>query len=634
MQENTNDASKDGSPQQPLVMGADFRRCIELAPISVVIADEQARILFANPQACRQTGYTHGELLELRIGDLFPPEFQEQGRADFEQLVRTGSLNVQQPVVSRTGERGWVSVSATKLKDGQFLGYITDISTLKEAQDDLQLKNEAIANSISGVAIVELATGKLAYVNDSFLRIWGYERTEDVVGRTPLEFVRDPAFVQSVIETVLEKGHWTGELTAVKADGSFADVEVFGSTIRDQAGQPKFMVGTIHDITARKHAEASLRSSEQRMAEAQIVAHFGNWEWCIDTDTIIWSDEIYRIFGREPQAFVPTYEHDFLKAIPADDRSDVIEAVERSLKDRVPYRVSHRVIRPDGAERFVNEIGHVECDPSGTPVRMIGVVHDITEYRQAQLQTDSLREQLAHASRVGTMGELAAGIAHELTQPLMAVHMYSETAASLRKRSDGAAELEQKVDEALEKVAEQSLRAGEIVQRMRAFIGKRQPQLAECRVNDLVSDVLGLLHSPLTTGDIEVQLKLADSLPDVRADSIQIQQVLVNLIQNAIDAMSADDQRPRNLHLGTRHDEDGYVVVSVADSGPGLSEDAFQQVFDPFHSTKPTGMGLGLPICKTLVEAHGGTIVARANGDAGAVFEFRLPVLMKGVMNA
>ncbi len=232
------------------------------------------------------------------------------------------------------------------------------------------------------------------------------------------------------------------------------------------------------------------------------------------------------------------------------------------------------------------------------------------------------------------MGELAAGIAHELTQPLMAVHMYSETAASLRKRSDGAAELEQKVDEALEKVAEQSLRAGEIVQRMRAFIGKRQPQLTECRVNDLVCDVLGLLHSPLTTGDIEVQLKLADSLPDVRADSIQIQQVLVNLIQNAIDAMSADDQRPRNLHLGTRHDEDGYVVVSVADSGPGLSEDAFQQVFDPFHSTKPAGMGLGLPICKTLVEAHGGTIVARANGDAGAVFEFRLPVLMKGAMNA
>jgi two-component system sensor kinase FixL len=257
---------------------------------------------------------------------------------------------------------------------------------------------------------------------------------------------------------------------------------------------------------------------------------------------------------------------------------------------------------------------------------------DVTERYVAAQQAASLREQLAHASRVGTMGELAAGIAHELNQPLMAVHMYAQTAVSLRQRSNGAAEMEQKVDESLVKVAEQSLRAGEIVQRMRAFIGKRQPQLAECRVNELVSDVLDLLNSPLATGNINVRLDLADSLPEVRVDSIQIQQVLVNLIQNAIDAMSAIDEQPRDLSLGTRL-ENGDVVVTVADNGPGLSEGAMRQVFDPFHSTKPAGMGLGLPICRTLVEAHGGTIAVRSNRDRGAVFEFRLPVLMKGRKN-
>ena len=888
MDDSTNDDTENPRLQEPLAVDADFRRCIELAPIGVCIADEQARILFANPQLCRQAGYSREELLQLRIGALFPPEFQEQGRADFEQLVRTGSINVQQPFVSKTGERGWVSVSATKLKDGQFLGYIcditeqkaqelqlreerdfsesllstapvcivllrgdgtiehvneyfekltgysnaevrgrswfetvlpardrdeirllaataqfqpirnnrnaictrngeerliewnsdplpnapdrepgflaigldvtdqvkveqelqrseerlrlalsaagqglwdldlrtgdavvspeyatmlghspigfvetnqkwfdrlhpddvnrvrqqfneyvsgqskvysvefrqrtadgdwkwilstgeiierdgddparmigthTDISTLKQAQEALQLRLLAMANSISGVGIVDVDSQSLIYANDSFLRIWGYEHASDVIGRNPLEFVREPDFVQSGIADLLNAGKWIGELTAVKADGSLAEVEVFASSIRNQSDSHMYLVGTFHDITGRKLAEASLRASEQRMAEAQIVAHFGNWEWSIDTDTIHWSDEVYRIFGRKPQSFVPTYERDFLEAIPADDRSDVIEAVERSLKDRAPYKVSHRVIRPDGAERFVNEIGHVECDPSGTPVRMIGVVHDITEYRQAQLQTDTLREQLAHASRVGTMGELAAGLAHEITQPLMAVHIYAQTAASLHKRSREAAELGEKVDQALEKVAEQSLRAGEIVQRMRAFIGKRQPQLAECRVNDLVSDVLALLHTPLTTGSIEVRLELADPLPTVRADAIQIQQVLVNLIQNAIDAMSAGDGRPRNLHLGTSQ-ENGTVVVTVADSGPGLPEDASQKVFDPFHSTKPSGMGLGLPICRTLVEAHGGTIAVRSSDGGGAVFEFRLPVLTKGATNA
>lgn len=267
MDENANDDADSVRLRQPLAVDADFRRCIELAPIGVCIADEQARILFANPQLCRQSGYTRDELLQLRVGNFFPPEFQEQGLADFEQLVRTGSINVQQPFVSKDGERGWVSVSATKLKDGQFLGYISDISSLKAAQDELLLKESAIANSISGVGIVALESQSLIYANDSFLRIWGYERASDVIGRAPFDFVRDPEFVQSVIETVLQTGRWIGELTVAKADGSFAEVEVFASSIRDERGEPSFMVGTFHDITDRKRIESSLQSSEERLRQ-------------------------------------------------------------------------------------------------------------------------------------------------------------------------------------------------------------------------------------------------------------------------------------------------------------------------------------------------------------------------------
>ena len=629
MDDSTNDDTENLRSQEPLAVDADFRRCIELAPIGVCIADEQARILFANPQLCRQTGYSREELLRLRIGALFPPEYQEQGRAEFEQLVRTGTLNVQQPVVSKSGERGWVSVSATKLKDGQFLGYISDISSLKAAQDELLLKESAIANSISGVAIVDLATQSLVYANDSFLRIWGYERDEDVLGRSPLEFVRDPAFVQSVMETVLATGKWAGELTAVRADGSFADVEVFGAAIRDRSDRPAFMVGTIHDITDRKRIESSLQSSEERlrrfidqvpvgvaMLDRQMRYLACSRRWLSDA----------RLEGRD---ITGESHYDLFP----DVSPEISDCHARCLSGEPAKFDRITLTHTDGSTQ------HLRCEMHpwfAAPDEIGGIVlfsEDVTERFVAEQQTASLREQLAHTSRVGTMGELAAGLAHELNQPLMAVHMYAHTAVSLRKRSDGGAELEQKVDEALEKVAEQSLRAGEIVQRMRAFIGKRQPQLAECRVNDLVSDVLGLLKSPLTTGSIEVRLELTDPLPMVRADAIQIQQVLVNLIQNAIDAMSTGDGRPRNLHLRTGQ-EDGAVIVSVADNGPGLSEDAREKVFDPFHSTKPSGMGLGLPICRTLVEAHGGTIVARSCDGGGAVFEFRLPVLTKGATNA
>ena len=377
------------------------------------------------------------------------------------------------------------------------------------------------------------------------------------------------------------------------------------------------------DISERVLAERALRRSEEHLAEAQQVAHLGNWVWDIVADTITRSDEVYRIFGRKPQSFVPIYESDFLQAVHPDDREKVTTAVGDALRLKQPYSVGHRVICPDGTERIVHEQGTVEYDEAERPVRMFGVVQDVTDRTSAEAQLADLREQLAHASRLGTMGELASGLAHELNQPLTAIHLQSHTAALLAKKLDG--EVAAKLQASLELIGEQALRAGEIVQRMRSFIRQRTPLGETCDLTELLKVVLRLMENELRIHAVSLDVDVPQDLPVVCVDQIQIQQVLVNLIQNAIDAMSNQDKALRKLSVSIA-ERDEMVAVRVADSGVGLTPEAADKVFDAFHTTKKTGLGLGLAICRTLIEAHRGTIAACPGANGGAVFEFCLPI--------
>lgn len=260
----------------------------------------------------------------------------------------------------------------------------------------------------------------------------------------------------------------------------------------------------------------------------------------------------------------------------------------------------------------------------GERPRFVGIIRDITErtrQRQAEIEVRQHRERLAHVGRISLMGEMAAGLAHELNQPLGAITNYAQAARRMLESGQGTDE----VDEALGRISMQALRAGDVIRRLRAMIRKRDSEPSIVDVNGIVQDTLGLVEADARANAVRLRVELIPDPPPVRCDVVQIQQVLLNLVRNAIDAMRDDEGQRRTIVIRTDAGDDGMVGIEVADTGPGLEPEHEFRLFTPFHTTKPDGLGLGLSISRSLVESHGGELQYRPNAPRGAVFRFTLP---------
>jgi signal transduction histidine kinase len=249
--------------------------------------------------------------------------------------------------------------------------------------------------------------------------------------------------------------------------------------------------------------------------------------------------------------------------------------------------------------------------------------------RAAQAETAQFRERLAHLVRVHTMGEMSAAIAHEINQPLMAITNYTQAA---RRRLADAHVDPDKLSELLTKVAAQSARAGDVVRRVAGMVKRHEVEPRELDLRQLIASAVELVRQELELHDVRVELQVAPGLPAVRGDEIQLQQVMLNLMRNAMDAMDAvPDSGDRTLSIGATVNDEGEIHVRVCDRGLGIGQDDAERVFDPFYSTKASGLGIGLAICRNIVEAHGGRLwLASAGAPGGAVFEFTLPAVDPG----
>jgi PAS domain S-box-containing protein len=372
----------------------------------------------------------------------------------------------------------------------------------------------------------------------------------------------------------------------------------------------------------------NLRESEGKLEEAQRVAHVGYWERDLATDLITWSDEGFRIFGLAPgQSRVPFKGYQEL--IHAEDRQRIVAAVAEALRGGSRYDVEYRLVRPDGQVRIVHSQGDVMRDESGRPRRMFGIVQDVTERKQAD---ENLREserryreaqmQLAHVNRLTTMGQLMASIAHEVNQPIATA--VTSANAGLRWLAARPPNLDE-VRNAFDLIIKAGNQAGEVIGRNRALIKKVPAQKAALDINETILETIALAGSEMRRHCVLLQTDLANDLPRVWGDRVHLQQVTLNLIMNAIEAMSEVSEASRELLIGTRVGAPDGVIVSVWDSGPGLKPESLDRLFDPFYTTKPGGMGMGLSICRSIVEAHGGRLWATANAPRGAVFQFTLP---------
>jgi signal transduction histidine kinase len=375
------------------------------------------------------------------------------------------------------------------------------------------------------------------------------------------------------------------------------------------------------EIVERKRAEEKLRRSEAFMADGQRISHTGSWGWSVPTGELLFSQEAFRILAFDPGLPAPSFKATMDRFHP-DDRAFVDSVLEEAIRDRKDYDFEARLLLPDGSVKHVQCLGHLLANESGDP-EFVGTIMDVTERKRAEESVQAAQGQLAHMARVTTMGELAASIAHEVSQPLAAV--VTNGNACLRWLGGALPNLDE-ARAAVTRIVKEGTRAGEIIGKIRALLKKSQPEMSTLNVNEVISEVLTLTRHQILRHGVLLRTELTAGLTAVKGDPIQLQQVVLNLVMNGIEATTAKADGPRELLLESQDQGPDCVVVSVCDSGVGIDPEKAAHLFEPFYTNKPGGMGMGLSISRSIIEAHGGRLWAAPNQGVGATFQFSLPV--------
>jgi C4-dicarboxylate-specific signal transduction histidine kinase len=377
------------------------------------------------------------------------------------------------------------------------------------------------------------------------------------------------------------------------------------------------VAGLLLQRRRRRGVEERLRQSERTMQLAANAAQLVMWNWDIEGDRIWLSDGHRAVTGAKPRG--QRTLDDFLASIHPEDRDAVQRAIERALAGDGNYETEYRIVGADGITRWFVGRGRVE-QRNNAPLRLHGVTLDVTRRKSAELEAQRQRNELAHLSRITLLGELSVSMAHELNQPLMAI-LSNAQAARMFIAHDPVDLVE--LGAILDDIVENDKRAGEIIWSMRKMLKKEEAARESLPVNDVVQDVLRLMRSDLMNRGVAVEAGLAEGAPAIRGDRMQLQQVLVNLILNACDAMAAVPKGERALAVRTESSGDG-VRVSVVDHGAGIPPEALDGIFTPFFTTKKHGLGLGLSVCSSIIASHGGELRAVNNARRGATFSFVL----------
>jgi len=431
---------------------------------------------------------------------------------------------------------------------------------------------------------------------------------------------QDRASVSETIQIMYQQ-HCGCDITKriVRPDGQMRYVRCVANPVVEQ-GVFKGFLGTAIDVTEQEILTQELRRERAYLTEAQSLAHLGSWACNLVTQKIFHSsDENARLYGFDPREGAIPFDR-FYNTILTEDEAALRAKLENAIRAGADYDVEFRIQRTDGVIRFMRGIGH--HNPSQEVGEYVGITIDITERKRAEGAREKLRQleaDLAHMNRVNMMGELAAALAHEIKQPITAA--VTNAGACLRFLEMERPDILE-AREAASGTIGCATRAAEIIDRVRALFKKTAPQREPVNINELIREIALLLQNEISRHSVAVHLGLAENLPEVMADRVQLQQVLMNLMLNAIEAMQGVSA---HLEINSQQTDDGQLLIAVSDTGLGLPTEKADQIFDAFFTTKPQGTGMGLAISRSIVESHGGRLWASSNSGRGATFRFTLP---------
>jgi len=404
-------------------------------------------------------------------------------------------------------------------------------------------------------------------------------------------------------------------------DGQYRWVSDQGLPRYDAEGTFAGYIGSAIDVTELVNKDAALRESEERMRLAADAVNLGIWELDLRKNEI-WATDSRRSLVGWPTLGKVTFE-DFISGVHPEDRNRIRQTIDDAIDGGKDYDSEYRLVLPDGVVRWIAMRGSVHLDANGKPKRVLGISIDITSRKQAELEAKQRHDDLSHLSRVALMGEMSASIAHEINQPLGAILSNAEAAELLLESEKPPLDEIRKI---LADIRNDDLRASEIVRHLRLLARKRTMQIESLDVNDVVAEVVKLTEIEALRRNVLLRAEFAAAPATIFGDRVHLQQVLINLILNGMEAMADTPKAERCLIVRTATNGERRVEISVTDCGQGIAAEKLPRLFDSFFTTKESGMGLGLAIARSIIDAHQGRIFAENNSNRGATFRFDLPV--------
>ena len=610
------------------------RTLFDESTIGLALCQMNGELVDINPAYAAILGRTVAETLSLSYWEITPEKYAAEEQAQLGRLEKIGRYGpYEKDYIHADGHLVPVRLSGQILEKGgeQFIwSSVEDITERKKADQALRKSEkdlQTIFNNMQDVFYRADIEGRIIMLSPSAKGLMQYT-LEELMGQKLADYYVDPDGRNKFLKALEEGG---GSIQGYEAavrnkHGNHVWISTNAHYFYDDEGNINGVEGAIRDITARKKAEDDLKNSERGLSEAQRIAHLGSWEWDIITNDLSWTDQIFRIFGLEPQEFVPTYPA-FLERIHPDDRQSVTDAVENAVSNNQPYEIEHRIVTPYGEVRHVLEIGEVQYDKNNKPINMIGSVQDVTERKQAEDAKEHLQRELQQAQKMEALGKLTGGIAHEYNNMLAVMLGFTDL---LKMSFSEQPKLLKYADE----IQHAGERAAKLTSKLLTFSRHKTPEAKSLNLNTLLQKQQHMLEKTLTVR-INLILNLQDDLWQAWLDEGDTEDAIINMSINAMHAIEGNgqltiqmsNQKINQMDAKPLGIQDGdYVSLSLTDSGCGIDEKIKEKIFDPFFTTKGMeGTGLGLSMVYGFVQNSGGAIKVYSEPGEGTQFTLYFP---------